>query len=50
MDYLRCFVIAFGLFDTAGVIILIFGILLILFWLAAIFLENFLEHIILCAS
>lgn len=42
MDYLRCFVIAFGVFDTAGVIMLIFGILLILFWLAAIFLENFL--------
>ncbi len=42
MDYLRCFFITFGVVDTAGVIILIFGVFLVLCWLAALFLENFL--------
>ena len=42
MDYLRCFVITFGVFDTAGVIMLIFGVFLVLSWMAALFLEYFL--------
>lgn len=42
MDFLRCFVITFDVFDAAGVIVMIFGVFFILFWLAAIFLENFL--------
>jgi len=42
MDYLRCFVITFGVFNAAGVVMLTFGVFIILSWLAALFLETFL--------
>lgn len=41
MDYLRCFAITFGVFNTAGVVMLTFGVFIILSWLAAFSLETF---------
>lgn len=40
MNYINCFAITYGVLGTAAAIVLIFAVLLVLFWLAALLLEN----------
>ena len=40
MDYINCFAITFGVLGTAVAIVLVPAVLLVLFWLAALLLEN----------